>query len=1001
MRPVKLIIQGLRSYRQRQEIAFPEGLFAITGQTGAGKSSILEAIVFALYGSSTFEGNNNRILIGDRCDEMLVSLEFLIQKQHYKVTRSLTAKTAFHELTGPDGQLVATKAQEVNDKIEALLGLTRDDFLKTVVLPQGAFQNFLHSTPAKRAELLKNLLELSVLDQIQDEVSQQRTALQSQLGNLQTLRQSLPATPDQGIQTLNELLQTSQSQITQHRLLLQSHQALAKLRTEQELKRQRIKAKLAQIRSVSAPVPAFQNLSDWHQLEALGPELRAKIGALDSEVKSISSQLAEQHHQSQKLRAELNEQFKQHRRANHIKAQLSELSARLQHVEAEASSLEASLNKLEETIPANQETLSSLEAQFGELRLKRQASQVRLSELQRQLISNQNAVKQRGLILEELERNQQRLELLTAKLEPLQKHLAEQTYSNETLDQEVSRLQNEIGIAALCGHLNSGDACPVCQSLLPENWALESPSELSKNLVTAQSALTKARKHVQQLERQQSECLIECQQLERQLTDLNQKLTQLPEIVDQLKLQDVVQVCKLEVERYEQDFEESSSQLHQWKAECQAAVQLLANLQQKRGDLRLQLHKARQQQTPLQQELLEVAQALQVNDPSNLDWLTAVQQKLEIEQQGLEAQELQLQARQQQQSQLSLKLGEAYNSYREQWIRPLEDRLGAIASMQQLAQLLAADTSQPINLSSLQAALRDQTPTDSSLVSEVREAWEQSLQRVEQLESELQQESEGVDQEQTEAEKQLKELLALGGPQSLNELSDHLDSLHREHGQLEAERNQLEAQKLQAADLDIQIAPLQEQVQQLVALAELLGNKAGKNKRTTFSQWLLQQRQEQLIYLASDFLKKFSHGQFGFDPDFQIQDMSTGNSRKTNTLSGGETFLASLALALALSELVSRKGGRLEAFFIDEGFGSLSPECLDRALSALETIAQSGRTIGVISHVSVMAERIEQVWNVTKTPLGSQIQIVSEELRRRLLEEDLKQLQSLALPLFS
>ncbi len=1001
MRPVKLIIQGLRSYRQRQEIAFPEGLFAITGQTGAGKSSILEAIVFALYGSSTFEGNNNRILIGDRCDEMLVSLEFLIQKQHYKVTRSLTAKTAFHELTGPDGQLVATKAQEVNDKIEALLGLTRDDFLKTVVLPQGAFQNFLHSTPAKRAELLKNLLELSVLDQIQDEVSQQRTALQSQLGNLQTLRQSLPAAPDQGIQTLNELLQTSQSQISQHRLLLQSHQALAKLRTEQELKSQRIKSKLAQIRSVSAQVPAFQNQSDWHQLEVLGPELRAKIGALDSEVNSISSQLTEQHHQSQKLRTELNQKFQQLRRANHLKAQLSELSARLQHVEAEASSLEVELKQLEEAIPVNQATLSSLEAEFGELRRKRQENLARLSELQRQLISNQNALKQRELISEELERSQQRLELNTARLEPLQKQLAEQTHSNETLDQEVSRLQNEIGIAALCGHLNSGDACPVCQSVLPENWALESPSELSRNLVTAQSALTKARKHAQQLERQQTECLIECQQLERQLAELTQKQSQLPATVDEMKLQAELQACKLEVENNEHTFEESSSQLHQWKAQCQAAVQRLANLQHKQGDLGLQIHKARQHQTPLQEELLEVAQALQVNDPRNLDWLTGVQQNLEIEQQGLEALELQLQARQQQQSQLSLKLGEAHNSYREQWIRPLEDCLRAIASMQQLAQLLAADTSQPIDLSSLQASLRDQTPSDSLLVSEVREAWEQSLRRVELLESELQQESEGVEQELKEAENQLRDLQALGGPQSLSELSDHLDSLHREHGQLEAERNQLEAQKLQAADLDLQIAPLQEQVQQLVALAELLGNKAGKNKRTTFSQWLLQQRQEQLIYLASDFLKKFSHGQFGFDPDFQIQDMSTGNSRKTNTLSGGETFLASLALALALSELVSRKGGRLEAFFIDEGFGSLSPECLDRALSALETIAQGGRTIGVISHVSVMAERIEQVWIVTKTPLGSQIQIVSEEIRRRLLDEDLKQLQSLALPLFS
>jgi len=111
--------------------------------------------------------------------------------------------------------------------------------------------------------------------------------------------------------------------------------------------------------------------------------------------------------------------------------------------------------------------------------------------------------------------------------------------------------------------------------------------------------------------------------------------------------------------------------------------------------------------------------------------------------------------------------------------------------------------------------------------------------------------------------------------------------------------------------------------------------------------------------------------------------------RDAKTLSGGETFLASLSLALALSELVGRRGGRLEAFFLDEGFGTLSPECLDRALSALEGLAQSGRLIGIISHVVLLAERIENVWVVRKTPLGSQIEILSEELRQKLLSQDL------------
>jgi exonuclease SbcC len=117
--------------------------------------------------------------------------------------------------------------------------------------------------------------------------------------------------------------------------------------------------------------------------------------------------------------------------------------------------------------------------------------------------------------------------------------------------------------------------------------------------------------------------------------------------------------------------------------------------------------------------------------------------------------------------------------------------------------------------------------------------------------------------------------------------------------------------------------------------------------------------------------------QYGFSPQFTIVDRHSGQSRKPETLSGGETFLASLALALALSELVGRKGGRLEAFFLDEGFGSLSPDCLDRALDALENLAGSGRLIGVISHVSAVAERLERALQVSRTPQGSQVQELS------------------------
>jgi exonuclease SbcC len=132
-------------------------------------------------------------------------------------------------------------------------------------------------------------------------------------------------------------------------------------------------------------------------------------------------------------------------------------------------------------------------------------------------------------------------------------------------------------------------------------------------------------------------------------------------------------------------------------------------------------------------------------------------------------------------------------------------------------------------------------------------------------------------------------------------------------------------------------------------------------------------------------------GQYGFTKDFDIVDRQTNTTRTPDTLSGGETFLVSLALALGLVELADRSGGRLQALFLDEGFGSLDPDALDQALSALERRAEAGRLIAMISHVPAIAERIEQVLQVTKTPQGSEVRLLTEDERAALLLDDAAQ----------
>ena len=125
-------------------------------------------------------------------------------------------------------------------------------------------------------------------------------------------------------------------------------------------------------------------------------------------------------------------------------------------------------------------------------------------------------------------------------------------------------------------------------------------------------------------------------------------------------------------------------------------------------------------------------------------------------------------------------------------------------------------------------------------------------------------------------------------------------------------------------------------------------------------------------------------GQYGFTKDFAIVDRRTATARTPDTMSGGETFLASLALALGLVELAGRSGGRLQALFLDEGFGSLDPDALDQALTELERRADTGRLIAIVSHVSAIAERIDQVLQVTKTPRRSEVQAAHRSATRRV-----------------
>lgn len=992
MRPRKLVVEGLRSYRQRQEITFTDGLFAITGQTGSGKSSILEAMVFALYGASTFDARNPKALLSDRCDEMTVSLEFLLRREKYQVTRCFSAsgRHSMHELRGPQGEILASKSTEVDRAIEELLGLRCEDFLKTVVLPQGAFQSLLHSTPSQRTPLLKNLLGLFQLDDLAEKVATEKGRLGGlvQVGRLQ--RQQLPAQP----QILAEELAREKAAVAAAQAQHEEHlrQITALLGLERE-GRQNLAERERQLATLaSLPWPAEQQ---WDELTAQETRLAAEEQALVTEelrLLAVQSELLEiEKHRPELDGATLRSWDKRHQSllnrsgAHHMEAQRLDLEReRLTRVQAETERLAEELaGRL-----AEMEQMQASQASTLERLTRARVEHARCLELQKAkanldaqfLKAEEQAGKLAGSLLAEHEVLKGQLDAV----ETLAARLA-------VVQGELSEAERKSGLQALCSDVHGGEPCPLCDRVLPADWHMEpgdGVEEARKVVSAAQERLRQAEKAVSQSQTRLEMQTLQRDRLESEMGALRTQLVAFPENLES-ESQDAAAAL------------EEAQSSHQSLAVELARVANQADAERRGWEREREL--LEQARRRLESDLARQAAELQdweklrselCSSMGNLDWPDGVTQRLtelEDEVAALETRRRELHGQlQASQARRAAHLQER----RERFERPFEEVRSTLhGTFARLDGILGAALKGPVSSWTL-GEWRASATVWQGVAGDARADLELRLQEQR--------------QQFEETRLQVQGLIAGWGGAPGQTAESHAEVLRAAVEEKRQTVWELERRiTLLARDLERlgrlnqALEPAESRLAHLEAVYELLGNKAGKDKRLSFTQWVLQQRQDQLLRLASQTFQQISAGQFGFATDFQILDIGTGLERKPTTLSGGETFLASLALALSLSELVARRGGRLEAFFIDEGFGSLSPECLDRALTALEVLAQNGRMIGVISHVPLMAERIEQVWMVSKTPTGSRIEILSEELRKRMLEADFRALESANHPLFA
>jgi exonuclease SbcC len=182
------------------------------------------------------------------------------------------------------------------------------------------------------------------------------------------------------------------------------------------------------------------------------------------------------------------------------------------------------------------------------------------------------------------------------------------------------------------------------------------------------------------------------------------------------------------------------------------------------------------------------------------------------------------------------------------------------------------------------------------------------------------------------------------------------------------------------------LAPLVQESRRVRSLADLCGGSGANALRMTLSSFVLAARLEEVAAAASERLLRMTQGRYSLihtdgtarggarsGLGLLARDTWTGQDRETSTLSGGETFLASLALALGLTDVVTAEAGgsRIEALFVDEGFGTLDEETLDEVMDVLDGLREGGRLVGLVSHVSELRQRIPAQVEVRKTRSGS------------------------------
>lgn len=1011
MIPVQLTIEGLYSYRERQTIDFRNlteaGLFGIFGAVGSGKSSVLEAISFALYGETerlNMRDKRAYNMMNLKSNSSYIEFDFVnYENKLFRATRDFKRNSKKFEEVKPnavtfyeniDGKWIPLE----HSNAEAIIGLSYSNFKRTIIIPQGQFKEFLELGAAERTNMMKEIFNLQKFD-LQNNVSALNVKNRSELDQLEGQLKGFEDINEEKIKIQNEELTEEQKKLSEANKKLekisQIYQQLKNLKSDFE-SLQLNKEKFSKLSEEKPQMDALEAKAELYdrifrifnpliiEKNKLSKEIADKRNEKEQQIKIwqetekaftvIKKQLAALEPQFKAL-----EQSKIQENDMSLIVQILKFSEEIKTLNERTRKGSEKVKEVDLNKEKIQKTIDELSAQIRTLKEQKLDSAL-LSEVGNWFIQQKNLKKIHQEQTEKTEQQQKQISEIGEELKPfgyhenykedfrIRKEILEAKRKELSLKLDHLKIQKELSRFAT--ELHDGENCPLCGSkehphIVEFHDVNIELQEIQENITTVEQELTAVQKQESEIEK----ILDRKKIFEEQLTSEQKTLLRIQKDIEH-------HILSFTWKQFSHDKEE------EFEKKRSDSFTLEKKIEETERNIALE-REALEKENKTLEKYKSALEAFRLEEVSKQEQINISRSGLKILDWNLYAQKTtsEIEEAYQKLVQSNKETEENYNkaSEQEKILSPKLAEQKTIVSQSE-KQLTELEKEISANESAIARALADQNFTEFKEVENIL-LQEINIQVVRTQIQNFKIEFEALKKFIGELELKLKGLSFDSNQFSLAE--QQLTQAQNEQKQISdsvvtkaAEIERLEKEFVKKEELLKALVKLQKRSENLKVMMNLF-------KGAGFVQYVSSIYLRQLCDHANVRFHRMTRNQLSLqlneNNDFEIIDyLNEGKSRSVKTLSGGQAFQVSLSLALALAESVQANAqADKNFFFIDEGFGTQDSESVNIVFETLTNLMKENRIVGIISHVEELKEKIPTALNIIKDEeRGSIIEII-------------------------